>query len=104
SSSSSSSGTTVGSAGANLGTAAVKIATSDGLKFDPAQQTAKVGDIIQWSNPGTVNHTVTFDSQQSLSDPSLNAGGTWQVRFSAAGSYQYRCTIHAGMNGTITVS
>src|SRR5438309_1532763 len=45
SSSSSSSGTTVGSAGANLGTAAVKIATSDGLKFDPAQQTAKLGDL-----------------------------------------------------------
>jgi len=104
SSSSSSGGATVGTAGANLGTAAVKITAGDGLKFDPAQQSAKVGDIIEWSNTGTVTHTVTFDSQSSLSDPSLNQGGTWQVRFSAAGTYQYHCTIHAGMSGSVTVS
>ena len=101
---SNSSGSSVGTAGANLGTAAVKVSATDGQKFDPAQTTAKVGDVIEWTNSGSINHTVTFDDQQSLSDPSLSAGGTWQVRFNTAGTYQYHCTIHAGMNGSITVS
>ena len=94
----------VGSAGANIGAATVKISATDQLKFSPTSVTAHVGDVIEWTNTGTVTHTVTFDSQPSLSDPSLNASGTWEVRFNAAGTYAFHCTIHPGMTGTLTVS
>ena len=94
----------VGIAGANLGTPTVRISATGQLTFDPATQTAHVGDIIQWSNTGSVEHTVTFDSQPSLSDPSLQPGGTWEVKFTSAGTYQYHCTIHANMVGSIVVS
>lgn len=104
SSSSSNGGGGAGSAGANLGTATVKIDATDKLQFSPTSSTAHVGDIVEWTNSGTVQHTVTFDTQQSLSDPSLTPGGTWEVKFSQAGTYNYKCTIHPGMNGTITVS
>jgi plastocyanin len=50
------------------------------MTFDPAMQTAHVGDVIQWSNTGSVMHTVTFDSEPSLSDPSLAPGGVWEVK------------------------
>ena len=102
--SSSASGSSAGSAGANLGTATVKISATDALKFDPAQQTAHVGDIVEWDNSGSTGHTVTFDSQPGLSDVSLGGGGTWQVKFTAAGTYAFHCTIHSGMSGTVNVS
>jgi plastocyanin len=100
----SSAGASVGVAGANLGTPAVMIAATGNLTFDPAMQTAHVGDIVQWTNTGSVEHTVTFDSQSSLSDPSLQPGGTWEVKFTTAGTYQYHCSIHPNMLGTIVVS
>jgi plastocyanin len=101
---SSSGGASVGTAGVNLGTATVKISATDQLTFDPAMQTAHVGDIVEWSNTSSVMHTVTFDSQTSLSDPSLQPAGTWQVKFTTAGTYQFHCSIHPGMVGTIVVS
>jgi plastocyanin len=94
----------VGVAGANLGAATVKIAATGQLSFDPAMQTAHVGDVIQWTNTGSVEHTVSFDSQASLSDPSLQPGGTWEVKFTTAGTYMYHCNIHSNMVGTIVVS
>ena len=104
SSGSSSSAASAGSAGANLGTAAVTINATDSLKFDPATVTAHTGDIVAWKNTGSVTHTVTFDSQPSLNDNALNAQGNWQVKFSTAGTYQFHCTIHPSMTGTVTVS
>ncbi len=97
-------GSSAGTAGVNLGTAAVQISALDSLKFDPASQTAHVGDIVEWKNTATVTHTVTFDSDPSLSDAALAASGTWQVKFTAAGTYQYHCTIHSQMTGSVTVS
>ena len=94
----------VGTAGANLGSAMVKISATTQLTFDPAMQTAHVGDVIQWTNTGSVTHTSTFDSEPSLNDPSLDPGGVWEVKFTTAGTYQYHCTIHSAMVGTIVVS
>ncbi len=97
-------GSTAGSAGASLGTAAVSIDATDQLQFSPTAQTAKVGQIVGWKNAGSVLHNVTFDSESSLTDPALAPGGTWQVKFTKAGSYTFKCTIHPGMDGKITVS
>ena len=99
----SSGGATVGTAGVNLGAPAVKVAATDQLQFSPSTVTARVGDIVQWTNTGTVAHTVTFDSQPSLTDASLAPSATWEVKFTKAGTYPYRCTIHPGMNGTLVV-
>jgi plastocyanin len=100
----SSTGASIGNAGVNLGAPIVEISAVDAMKFVPGKQSARVGDVIQWKNTGTITHTITFDSNQSLNDTALDPGGTWQVKFSAAGTYQYHCSIHANMNGTITVT
>ncbi len=96
--------TSVGVAGANLGAATDKISATGQLTFDPSMQTANVGDIIQWTNTASFEHTITFDNEASLSDPSLQSGGTWEVKFTTAGTYQYHCSIHPNMVGTIVVS
>ena len=103
-SSSSAPAVSVGTAGVSLGTAAMKISATGQLTFDPVMQTAHVGDIIQWTNTGSVEHTITFDAQPSLSDPALQPGATWEVKFTTAGTYQYHCSIHPTMVGTIVVS
>lgn len=94
----------VGIAGGNLGTATVMIAATDHFTFDPAMQTANAGEIIQLTNTGSALHTITFDSEPSLSDPALEPGGVWQVNFTTAGTYPYHCTVYPGMVGTIIVN
>lgn len=93
-----------GSAGVTLGQPGATVSATDQLTFVPATQTARVGQVIQWSNAGTVLHTVTFDAFPSLSDDSLQPGATWSVKFTQSGRYPYRCTIHPGMQGTLVIS
>ncbi len=99
----SSGASSAGTAGANLGTAAISVDATDQLQFAPTAATAKTGQIVQWKNTGSVLHNVTFDDQ-ALTDNALAPGGTWQVKFSKAGSYAYKCTIHPGMDAKLTVS
>ena len=75
-----------------------------GTSFEPAQIEVVLNDQVVWTNRSTQTHTVTFDNFSSLSDVALDAGGSWEVKFSAAGTYAYHCTIHAAMTGTIIVS
>jgi plastocyanin len=93
-----------GSAGVSLGSPVERVSATDQLKFTPSSTNAHIGDIVQWTNSGMTAHTVTFEQASSLSDPSLPGGGTWQVKFTQAGTYAYRCTIHSGMTGTIVVT
>ncbi|HEX4755618.1 MAG TPA: plastocyanin/azurin family copper-binding protein [Candidatus Dormibacteraeota bacterium] len=85
-----------------LGTPAEKVSATAALKFDPSATTAKVGDVIQWTNTGNVAHNVTF-TDPSLTSGTLNQGDTWQVKFTVAGTYSYHCTFHPGMDGQLTV-
>ncbi len=94
----------IGIAGGNLGTAGVVISATDQNVFEPATQDATVGEIIEWKNTGSVTHNLVFSSDASISDPVLESGGVWQVKFTVAGVYRYSCTIHYAMIGTIDVS
>jgi plastocyanin len=90
-----------------LGTVAMTIQATDNLVFVPATSTAQVGQVIEFKNTGSVAHTVTFldNNDGCLTDSTLNPGSTWDVMFSAAGTYHYLCTIHApNMKGQITLA
>jgi plastocyanin len=62
SSNSSPASVSLGTAAVSLGTATMRISATGQLTLDPAMQTAHVGDIIQWTNTGSVMHTITFDT------------------------------------------
>ena len=106
SSSSSGASCSPGSSGVNLGTAVATVNATDNLAFTPTTANAGVGQVVQWTNTGSTQHTVTFESAGAscLSDVSLQGGAQWQVKFNQAGTYSYHCTIHPQMTGTITVS
>lgn len=86
--------------------AAVNVGETDDLKFAPATVNAKVGDVIQWKNDGSLVHNVVFDNDQLPSSDSMNQGDTFEVKFTKAGTYTYICKFHEvqNMRGTVTVS
>ena len=95
----------VGTAGTKLGVADVKVQANDDPAFSPTSSSAKVGQIVQWTNVGNDTHNITFTGDAvNETDSSFNSGDVWQVKFTKAGTYSYQCTIHSGMNGTLTVS
>ena len=97
-------GCTAGKASASGGGAAdVKIDANDQLQFAPAAAAAKVGQTVQWTNVGSVLHNITFD-QGCLTDSQFQPGSTWSIKFTQAGTYSYKCTIHPGMDAKLTVS
>lgn len=90
---------------ANVASAAQKPATHtvviDGVKYEPATLTVQQGDTVVWVNKDPFPHTVTvpgaFDSR------SIAAGGSWRFMARKAGIYDYICTFHPNMKGTLKV-
>lgn len=75
------------------------VQATDELKFNPQSRNAKVGDVVEWDGGG-VDHNVTFDAGPKQDLP---GGGKVQFKFTVAGSFNYQCTIHPGMTGSLTV-
>lgn len=70
--------------------------------FSPSSLTVPSGTAVtwQWSSQG-VAHNVTFDDGQTSGD---RTQGSYQRTFSAAGRYDYHCTIHGlSMSGSVVV-
>ena len=82
------------------------VSENDAQKFEPAQVSVKVGDVVQWTNDGTAVHNVTFDNKSVPNSDTMNGNDKYELKFSKAGTYHYVCTFHVsvGMQGTITVT
>ena len=79
-----------------------------GSCFSPSEVSIGVGDSVTWHNDSTVAHTVTSgnpeDGPDGLFDTGLFLGGdTFSHTFTEAGEYQYFCSIHPWMTGTVIV-
>ena len=81
------------------GAKGAEVALKD-LKFIPEKVTIKTGETVTWTWKENVLHNVSGDGFKSdnLSD------GTYEHTFDKAGSYDYQCTLHSGMTGTVEVS
>ncbi len=95
-----SSGAGPGVVAVGSGTPATKVQETDKLTFEPASVTVKVGDIVGFTNMGIAPHNVTFAA--GLASPMMNGGDSFLVKFTRSGTYKYVCTIHKGMEGTVT--
>ncbi len=89
--------------GAGTAIAADQAVAISGFSYSPATVTVSVGDTVTWTNSDAQAHTATADDASWDSGTIGGSGGTGEVTFSAAGTYPYHCSIHSGMNGTITV-
>lgn len=86
-----------------LGTSEVhRVRMVDGNRFRPTRITISRGDRVRWVNRDNVAHTTT--SKSGLWDERLEPGERFSRRFRRAGTFDFRCTIHFGMDGTVVVS
>jgi amicyanin len=92
-------GVTLGAAFAAGDTAAVKI---DNFTFGPKSVTVKAGDIVTWTNQDDIPHTVTSASKQFKSK-ALDTDDKFSFTFTTPGTYEYFCSLHPHMTGTIVV-
>ncbi len=73
-----------------------------GNKFSPSSLKIKVGSIVTWTNMDSVPHNVK-SSDGTLDSPDLFKGDSWSFTFTKSGTYNYICSIHPFMKGSITV-
>lgn len=60
------------------------------------------GTTVTWTwASNAVEHNVTFNDGPTSGNRGANA--TFTRTFASAGTFSYHCTIHSGMNGTVTV-
>jgi plastocyanin len=65
-------------------------------------ESVSVGDTVQVTNDDSTGHTWTADGGEFDSGP-LDTGDTFDHTFDEAGEFDYFCSIHPNMTGTITV-
>jgi plastocyanin len=88
-----------GSGGTGPGT---QVSMKD-IKFNPGTVTIKAGGKVTWTNDDSVGHDVTADDFESGSPGGIEGGSTFSHTFKKAGTYNYVCSVHPGMKGTVKV-
>ena len=71
--------------------------------FDAPTVEIPMGTTVTWTNTGKIIHTTT--SKDKLWDSAImNPGDTFSYAFTEAGTFDYWCTLHPNMLGTIVVT
>lgn len=73
----------------------------ENFSFNPASVEILTGDTIRWTNMDSTAHTVTGSTFKSKV---LEKGDTYEFLFTDAGTYNYNCSIHPSMKGTVVVA
>lgn len=85
-----------------LAAAAAQSVTIKDFSFGPGTLTVNVGDTVTWTNDGPSEHTATANDG-SFNTGILSKGQSASHTFTSAGTFQYICSIHTFMHGTIVV-
>jgi plastocyanin len=85
-------------------------ATMGDKAYSPNPVDVKVGQGVTWSNDDSQIHTATSgaagaaDAGSVFDSGILSPGATFNFDFDTAGTYDYHCTMHPQMVGTVNVS
>jgi plastocyanin len=75
----------------------------DSFAFAPATLTVHAGTTVTWTNHDEEPHTVAANDG-SFHSPGMGTGATFSHTFAAAGTFEYVCSIHPMMHGTVVVT
>ena len=73
-----------------------------GYAFSPSSITINVGDTIVWTNYDSASHTVT-SNDGTFDSGGISTGNTFSFTFTSAGTFNYYCSPHPNMTGSVTV-
>jgi plastocyanin len=77
------------------------VSVSDDV-FTPANIQVNVGTTVTWNWAQEArDHNVTFNDGTTSGNKS--AGASYSRTFATAGTFNYSCTLHGGMNGSVLV-
>ncbi len=75
--------------------------TMQNTQFSPQNVEIRVGGNVRWTNNDQLTHNATFSN---VATADLTNGQTSAaITFNTAGTFNYSCTFHAGMSGSVTV-
>ncbi|MBK5222235.1 MAG: cupredoxin domain-containing protein [Acidimicrobiia bacterium] len=77
---------------------AVTVTVDDNF-FEPEAVDVATGGTVTWEWVGSETHNVKHDDFES----EFLTEGTFEHTFDEAGTYEYMCTVHPGMEGTVNV-
>lgn len=69
--------------------------------FSPGTVTISVGGTVSWKNNDVTSHTTTATG--GAWNQTLAPGATFSRAFPVAGTFDFKCTIHPAMNGSVIV-
>lgn len=69
--------------------------------FNPEAVTISAGDTVRWTNLDSITHTIKGPDFES---DTLRDGDSYSFVFTKPGVYEYECSIHPSMKGTVTVT
>jgi amicyanin len=75
----------------------------DNFAFAPATLTVKAGTTVTWTNKDEDPHTVV-DNGGAFRSEALGSGGTYSFTFPTAGTFDYICSVHPFMHGSVVVT
>lgn len=71
--------------------------------FNPSTVTISTGDSVRWTNLDPHTHTVT-GTGTNFGSETLNQGDSYEFLFTEEGNFEYYCSIHPSMKGTVIVT
>jgi amicyanin len=74
----------------------------DNFTFNPPRVTVRAGTTVTWTNRDDIPHTVTAANKEFKSKP-LDTNDAYSFTFTTPGVYEYFCSLHPHMTGTIVV-
>ena len=74
------------------------------FQFVPKDATVKVGQKVKWVNQDSAPHDATDEKTGQFKSDQFAKGESYEFTAKKAGKISYVCTIHPGMDGTLTVS
>ena len=72
--------------------------------FNPQNITVKSGEKITWINRDEEPHTVVSVGKKFQRSPGLDTDQEFSIIAGAPGTYEYFCSVHPKMTGTIVVT
>jgi len=74
----------------------------DNFSFAPQRLTVKAGTTVTWINGDDIPHTVA-SSGKLFKSKTLDTDDAYTFTFTTPGMYEYFCSLHPHMTGTVVV-